>query len=100
MQRREHVIEISIHNNKNKSVEEIKIQRRYQETKRLKNPFKRWESEVMVLEANFFRLKKHKNRSGTWHLCFSPSVLVWHGAQPNKQEQEFSQALYSDQLEY
>jgi hypothetical protein len=39
MQRREHVIEICLHY-KNKSVEEIKILRKYQETKSVKTQFK------------------------------------------------------------
>ncbi len=52
IQRREHVIEICLHQ-KNKSVEEILIQRRYQETKSVKNKFKGRVGEVFVLQAYF-----------------------------------------------
>ncbi len=40
-----------------------------------------------------FLLEKHKNHSGTWHLCISPSVLVWWSP-THKQEQELSGSIF------
>ncbi len=55
---------------------------------------------MMCLSSKLFcfYMKSIKIVLGTGILCISPSVLVWHGAQPTSKNKN-SQALYSDQLE-